>query len=603
MIVFNIYAVLSLGLGIALAIAIGSSSGPLVGILAGAAVATAIDLLQRLANRNDLRAPLVNEEAGGHVFYIPVWLLSVIGLFLMGLVKLGVFTPSPDAKPYRAAKNVAQKDEKPPPPVPQPRPELPKPPEKPPRPRFAEAVVKKIALDDGRHAIQDSYQESDAADRGSELPVKVYEMTCEADQAYWVEPRPPFGWGTHGVRIEDREGHILVVGTRNEVTGRWRSLFVPPRSDNYRIVVNARTPETGEFVLYIEELPAGDILAEAERLPPPDAPRLNFKIALQTEPFMSAAIAADCRSAWVAFFKGRLQRYSCPDFVATDTYQFPRHAYELAINGAGLLCAAVPRVNPSGVPHPWSNLGPSDIHLYDSGAFTKNSKKKGALKPAHVISVGGVIARFLISPDDGSLYYLDTLNNKVGRISLESGKLDQESAEIVPGTKAICLTPDGSALYACADTNVVQKLDPLSLQVEKTIRLDRGTPHGLQVTDRGDVFLRGDGFDAAGIDLINANRESGGEPARVMQWASIVFRQNSLVLSPDQTRLFTSCFHVSPSNIKVYHVPRWPAVYRAQECGAIGVDAGAARAGHLTLSRDGRFLFCDRGLILTLEEK
>src|SRR5262249_55403843 len=67
--IFNIYGLLSLGLGIAIAVAIGKATHPVFGIMAGAAVAAGIDLLQRLGNREDVPAPLVNAEAGGPRFF------------------------------------------------------------------------------------------------------------------------------------------------------------------------------------------------------------------------------------------------------------------------------------------------------------------------------------------------------------------------------------------------------------------------------------------------------------------------------------------------------------------------------------------------------
>src|SRR5262249_55403844 len=82
---------------------------------------------------------------------------------------------------------------------------------------------------------------------------------------------------------------------------------------------------------------------------------------------------------------------------------------------------------------------------------------------------------------------------------------------------------------------------------ETTIRFGRGAPPGLQVTDSGDMFLRSDYGGSTGIFLINADRESGAEPAKAMLWAGAL-RQNALVLSPNQTRLFASCFITSPSS-------------------------------------------------------
>ena len=56
---------------------------------------------------------------------------------------------------------------------------------------------------------------------------------------------------------------------------------------------------------------------------------------------------------------------------------------------------------------------------------------------------------------------------------------------------------------------------------------------------------------------------------------------------------------LSPSNITAFSVSERPALFKGQQCGAVGLDGVNARGG-MEISRDGRFLFCDRGLILSL---
>ncbi len=369
-------------------------------------------------------------------------------------------------------------------------------------------------------------------------------------------------------------------------------------TDRTRIVVSAASPAGGRYRLEIKKVEPDGSSPGVQRLPPPNVPQQRIQVARKMERFDCAAIASDCKSAWVAFPDGKLQRFSCPDFTVTASYRLPSRAYQLAITARGLLCAAVQRGDPKRRPSPGAETGPADVHIYDCRAFPKNG---GAVAPRNVVAVGVVVECLAVLPDDSWLYFLDTQNHKVGRVNLADGRLDAENEEIAPGTSAMCLTPDGKALYTCAESNVVQKLDPATLQIVKTIRLDKGTPKGIQATDRGDVFLRSGENQWTHIYLIDANRDYDGGVAKVLPWAD-VYQQNAILLSPDQTLLFATCFNLSPANLTAYYVPKWPAHYQARQCGSTSLDAYFGTRGAMTVSRDGRYLFCDRGLILTLDK-
>src|SRR5688572_19515786 len=101
----------------------------------------------------------------------------------------------------------------------------------------------------------------------------------------------------------------------------------------------------------------------------------------------------------------------CPIAVAAS------QAYQLAVNGRGVLCAVVQRESPVNPALPWHGLGPADIHLYDTASLPAENQ---VLTPAHVIPVNGLVETLLVSSDDERLYYLDATNHAIGRVNLKT---------------------------------------------------------------------------------------------------------------------------------------------------------------------------------------
>jgi sugar lactone lactonase YvrE len=291
----------------------------------------------------------------------------------------------------------------------------------------------------------------------------------------------------------------------------------------------------------------------------------------------------------------RLERISCPDFDTKATYKLPKRSYRIAVNGRGMLYAVAQIAEKGRPPLPWFDFGIADLEIYDTN---KPGEPGETLQPTKTIPVGGVITQLCMSPDDAWMYYLDVHNRKVGRVNLKEGKLDGENDQIVPGTNSMCLTPNGKKLYTCSNTNAVQILDPATLKIEKTIRFHEANPTGIQATDKGYVFLNSGNGQWTHIYLLYAARDYKGERASVIPWGG-VYHTNSLALHPDQQCLYASCFSLSPSNITAFSLPPKPTMSKGRQCGSIGLDGHNAQ-GQMIISRDGKFMFSDRGLILSL---
>src|SRR5262249_41731696 len=161
----------------------------------------------------------------------------------------------------------------------------------------------------------------------------------------------------------------------------------------------------------------------------------------------------DSKSAWVAYPGGKLEHISCPDFTVMGTYQLPKQAYQLALDGRGILYAVSQLTGKKTMPSALMKLGVADLYLYDTRALPQGD---AVLSPTKIISLGGVIQHLFVSPDDAWLYFLDTQNRKIGRIDLKEGKLDGTSIAVAPDTTGLCLTPNGNTLYTCSRSNQVQ---------------------------------------------------------------------------------------------------------------------------------------------------
>jgi hypothetical protein len=465
-------------------------------------------------------------------------------------------------------------------------------PEAPKRPAFDDRLATNVALQNGRFEMHTRFEDEDPADRNTQHPAKIFLIDLEADQAYLGELSFSEPFVVPALRLEDRQGRTLATSPWPPRQGPAQFVFFPTKTDTYRLVASTRRA-SGEFTLSLRRVEEGDPLPDIAVGGGPAA-RRSIQVARKLDLFLSAAIAPDSRSAWVSWPDKRLTRIACPEFDTKATYKLPKRSYRIAVDGRGMLYA-VAQLTENQSPLPLWDFGIADLEIYDTN---KLNNPGAVLKPTKTISVRGIIKQLCMSPDDAWIYYLDVHNRKIGRVNLREGKLDGETDQLVPDTNSLCLTPNGTKLYTCSSTNAVQIFDPATLKVEKTIRIHEANPTGIQATDKGYVFLNSGNGQWTHIYLLYAARDYKDERAPVIPWAG-VYHTNALALSPDQQCLYASCFNLSPSNIKAFHVSARPTMIKGRECGAIGLDAFNTQ-GQMIISRDGRFMFCDRGVILSL---
>lgn len=85
MLIFNVQALIAGAAGIAAAIgtAVVTKSQTL-NVIVGLLVAIAVDIWMRYYSE-DCDRPLIHPSAGGHVWFVPVWLVGIIMMVISGL--------------------------------------------------------------------------------------------------------------------------------------------------------------------------------------------------------------------------------------------------------------------------------------------------------------------------------------------------------------------------------------------------------------------------------------------------------------------------------------------------------------------------------------
>jgi hypothetical protein len=345
---------------------------------------------------------------------------------------------------------------------------------------------------------------------------------------------------------------------------------------------------------FVPPVPPAGPLPFVPAAPPAEepVPQQHMELALKIDPYNVAAISTDSKAALVATPGGKLVHYSCPDFAVRGTYELPGDAYEAVIDGKGNLYAMCTPPKP-GAMFPRDRRGVGNLYVFPMAGVLAGKRGEAKLKPSAEISLRGLAATMLLSPDGEWVYVLDKHNQKIVRVSTARRKVEGELDSLEPSTQSMCLTPNGEALYALAVNGALQKFDAAGWKLEKVFQV-RGGHSDIQSTDDGRVFLNSSGGQWTNIDLFDVTKPDPPRP-----WAGI-YQSNFIRLSPDQRRLYVSCWHLSPSNITSYYVPPGKSDAKGRQCGSVGLDANFGAYGNIVVSPDGRFLFCDAGKIILL---
>jgi mono/diheme cytochrome c family protein len=216
----------------------------------------------------------------------------------------------------------------------------------------------------------------------------------------------------------------------------------------------------------------------------------------------------------------------------------------------------------------------------------------GRLRPVSVFPVGGTVGSLLLAPDRTALYYLNLTEARLGRVDLGTPQRERE-VRLLDGTEAICLTPDGTTLYAVVPGREakLQVIDARKLELRKTLAI-RGVVYDVAAADNGHVYLSGGSSDWTDVLVLDANQGT-----VLARWGG-VWTRSLLQLAPDQKHLYFSTQGVTPGLIEGLPLParldEKPAGYRSPAAGKHPLG------GPFSITPDGKYLLCRTGTVLRL---
>jgi CHAT domain-containing protein len=281
-------------------------------------------------------------------------------------------------------------------------------------------------------------------------------------------------------------------------------------------------------------------------------------------PFLAVAVDEPDGAAFTTTASGQLQHYSYPDFVLEVSYKLAGPSYQAVFAGRrGSLFALVTEPGALKVGQTDGQPGGiGDLHVYDLRSRLDGQKDAGsALAPVSIIPLGANVPQMFSSRDGRSIFCLLRDSSARGparliRVDADACKVDCE-LQLPAGTEVICLTPDGSTLYAAVSTTghtpdlsaaqegQIVEIDASTLGVRRTVRVGHD-PCDIQANDAGLVFLSGGSGQLTQVVVVSMK----GTPSIVARWPGVLMGTR-IHLSCDQRRLF-----IAPPG-KPSHVESW----------------------------------------------
>lgn len=175
----------------------------------------------------------------------------------------------------------------------------------------------------------------------------------------------------------------------------------------------------------------------------------------------------------------------------------------------------------------YGNANSNNVMLYDASTL----QRTGA------INVPGIVVESALSPDGGTLYVSNFTRGTVQFINLTTRRVTRE-VRAGSHPKVLALSHDGARLFVANwGSHDVTEVDTARGTVTRTLRAGRN-PRGMVVTRAGRLYIAN--FNSHTIDVYEGARM---ETHRRLDPVCRIPRH--LVLSPDESRLYVSCFSLS----------------------------------------------------------
>lgn len=252
---------------------------------------------------------------------------------------------------------------------------------------------------------------------------------------------------------------------------------------------------------------------------------------------------------------------------------------------------------------------------------------------AAALELTASIAELIPAPNLSWIYILNVSDGKLQRIDTKSQSLDTASVDLVSGTLAVCLSPDGKTFYTAATMPVVepgansdvplpgkkpgvkpggkpgakpvlppkgkkpilgkiQVIDTMRFAVVKTIEVETH-PLDLAADDKGRVFLVG--VESSGVPRVHILDT--GRAAVVAKCDSPASSYGSIKLHPDQKRLYFT----GDSEILGLRISG-DLKELTEASGSRGLRRSQDPCGPFRITPDGKFLIAFDGTVLRLAQ-
>jgi CHAT domain-containing protein/tetratricopeptide (TPR) repeat protein len=289
------------------------------------------------------------------------------------------------------------------------------------------------------------------------------------------------------------------------------------------------------------------------------------------EPFLAVSIDPTAGDALTTAADGTLRRYDYPEFKPRGSFRLAGPAYHaLHEDRRGLLFAFVTRSNALKIDKVEGEpSGAGDLHVYDIRRLRDGRLAEGSrLVPAAIVPIGANLPRMLASRDGSRIFGLERDPSPGGaatlvRVDTTLNKVDLEF-RLPAGAETLCMTPDGSALYAGVSTRrtgipngsghgegELLDIDPNTMRIRSNTRIPLH-PVDIQAGDRGLVFIIGGSEKRS--DGIIAVVDMRGTPRVVGQWP-LHRRESRMRLSGDERWLFLSPRRSTPPLVDAWLIP------------------------------------------------
>ncbi|MHB1425558.1 MAG: YncE family protein [Gemmataceae bacterium] len=303
------------------------------------------------------------------------------------------------------------------------------------------------------------------------------------------------------------------------------------------------------------------------------------------------------RSALATTADGFVKAFTYPKFEPRATYRLEYIAYRaVADNRHGVLWTASCepanlRANRFGD----QPLGRADLHVYTIPRLQEDQTAKTIpLHPRRVVPLASDVLELLISPDQDVLFYLARGGDgvRLGRIDTERQAVDRQ-VSLAPEVRALCLTPDGKALYAAGDGSLYV-IDPATLQTLRRVAV-RADVRAIAADNAGYVYLAEQG---QWTSLTRVNPHAARPD--IHQWEAGMYGRIYLKLAPDQSRLFIGTSSVVSGYLEALQISGNLGITPIVCSKAVSKPKAPVR-GEFFLSPDGRFLVNRWGIVFGLK--